>query len=158
VGFELDRLKDHNDQMLKDQMDLQQEIDALDKHMSNLNNQNYCLQKELEDFVQADDAVRTNLDRKHKVDHIRSRVDDVIRRSQAEVEARHFEADNRARSANLGHSPVRDPLPPRAVFNDPARAKSNQYSFGGNKTAGDTGFRGSTFNDRSRSGNDKRKY
>ena len=37
--------------MLKDQIDLQAEIDALDKHMSNLNNQNYCLQKELEEFV-----------------------------------------------------------------------------------------------------------
>ena len=54
--------------------------------MSNLNNQNYCLQKELEEFVAADDAVRKNLDRKHKVDHIRSRVDEVIARSQAEVE------------------------------------------------------------------------
>lgn len=67
--------------MLKDQMDLQGEIDALDKHMANLNNQNYCLQKELEDFVQADDVVKHNLDRRHKVEHIRSRVDDVIRRS-----------------------------------------------------------------------------
>jgi len=31
--------------------------------------------------VSADDAVRLNLDRKHKVDHIRTRVDDVIARS-----------------------------------------------------------------------------
>ena len=66
---------------MKDQLDLQGEIDALDRHMSNLNNQNYCLQKELEEFVQADDAVRMNLDRKHKVENIRSRVDDVIARS-----------------------------------------------------------------------------
>lgn len=29
--------------MLKDQIELQAEIDALDKHMSSLNNQNYCL-------------------------------------------------------------------------------------------------------------------
>lgn len=85
MAFEIDRLKQHSDQMLKDQVDLQGEIDALDKHMSNLNNQNYCLQKELEEFVHADDAVRLNLDRKHKVDSIRSRVDDVIARSQAEV-------------------------------------------------------------------------
>ena len=49
--------------------------------MANLNNQNYCLQKELEEFVQADEAVRMNLDRKNKVENIRSRVDDVIRRS-----------------------------------------------------------------------------
>jgi hypothetical protein len=34
---------------------LQAEIDALDKHMANLNNQNYSLQKELEEFVHADD-------------------------------------------------------------------------------------------------------
>ena len=74
--------------MLKDQIDLQAEIDALDKHMANLNNQNYCLQKELEEFVQADEAVRMNLDRKNQVENIRSRVDDVIRRSQIEVDHR----------------------------------------------------------------------
>jgi hypothetical protein len=34
---------------------LQAEIDALDKHMANLNSQNYSLQKELEEFVEADD-------------------------------------------------------------------------------------------------------
>ena len=49
--------------------------------MANLNNQNYCLQKELEDFVHADDQVRANLNRKYKVETIRHRVDDVIRRS-----------------------------------------------------------------------------
>jgi len=81
ISYEIDRLKQHSDQMLKDQIDLQAEIDALDKHMANLNNQNYCLQKELEEFVQADEAVRMNLDRKNKVENIRSRVDDVIRRS-----------------------------------------------------------------------------
>lgn len=86
VNYEIDRLKQHSDQMLKDQIDLQAEIDALDRHMSNLNNQNYCLQKELEEFVAADDTVRRNLDRKTKVDNIRMRVDDVIARSQAEVE------------------------------------------------------------------------
>lgn len=71
--------------MLKDQAELQAEIDALDRHMANLNNQNYSLQKELEEFVHADDAVRMNLDRKIKVENIRTRVDDVIARSHAEV-------------------------------------------------------------------------
>lgn len=41
--------------MYKDQMELQAEVDALDKHMANLNNQNYCLQKELESFIDADE-------------------------------------------------------------------------------------------------------
>ena len=43
IGFEIDRLKQHSDQMLKDQVELQGEIDSLDRHMANLNNQNYCL-------------------------------------------------------------------------------------------------------------------
>lgn len=67
--------------MLRDQIDLQSEIDALDKHMANLNHQNYCLQKELEEFIEADDHVRRNLDRKSKVDTIRWKVDEVIKRS-----------------------------------------------------------------------------
>ena len=54
--------------MLKDQIDLQAEVNALDKHMANLNNQNYCLQKELEGFIEADDQVRRGLDRKRKVE------------------------------------------------------------------------------------------
>ena len=54
--------------MINDQLELKVEIEALDKHMANLNNQNYCLQKELEDFVEADTQVRMNLDRKSKVD------------------------------------------------------------------------------------------
>jgi hypothetical protein len=74
--------------MMRDQIDLQSEVDALDKHMANLNNQNYCLQKELEGFIQADEQVRQGLDRKQQVEQIRSKVDDVIRRSQQEVEQR----------------------------------------------------------------------
>jgi hypothetical protein len=54
--------------MLKDQIELQAEVDALDKHMASLNNQNYCLQKELEGFLEADEQVRRGLNRKTKVD------------------------------------------------------------------------------------------
>lgn len=142
---------------MKDQLDLQGEIDALDRHMSNLNNQNYCLQKELEEFVQADDAVRHNLDRKHKVDNIRSRVDDVIARSQAEV-ARSMQVvpgpgprvfphefpsvekiDRVARKTVASYSPIRpDPIIERRMAwgpplqHDPASyaEMKKQYSFG----------------------------
>lgn len=145
---------------MKDQLDLQGEIDALDRHMSNLNNQNYCLQKELEEFVQADDAVRMNLDRKHKVENIRSRVDDVIARSQAEV-ARSMQVvpgpaprvfphefpsvekiDRVARKTVASYSPIRpDPIIERRVAwgpggppvpHDPVgyAEMKKQYSFG----------------------------
>lgn len=63
--------------------------------MANLNNQNYCLQKELEGFIEADDQVRRGLDRKHQVEQIRSKVDDVIRRSQYEVQQRINAASSR---------------------------------------------------------------
>ena len=56
--------------------------------MATLNHQNYCLQKELEEFIEADDHVRRNLDRKSKVDTIRWTVDEVIKRSQEEVSQR----------------------------------------------------------------------
>lgn len=88
LGYEINRLKAHSEQMMKDQVDLQAEVDALDKHMANLNNQNYCLQKELEAFIESDEAVRQGLDRKVKVESIRNKVDDVIRRSEQEVEER----------------------------------------------------------------------
>jgi len=83
--YELDRIKKHSEQMMRDQVGLQAEQNALDGHMSMLNNQNYTLQKELEGFIEADDHVRARLDRKSHVDTIRNRVDDVLRRSQAEV-------------------------------------------------------------------------
>jgi hypothetical protein len=50
--------------------------------------------------VQADDQVRRNLDRKQKVESIRFRVDDVIRRSQDEVQQR-IRAQTRG---SFGHS------------------------------------------------------
>ena len=38
VMYEIDRLKKHSEQMYDDQINLQAEVDALDKHMANLNN------------------------------------------------------------------------------------------------------------------------
>ena len=82
--------------------------------------------------MQADDAVRHNLDRKHKVDNIRTRVDDVIARSQAEVaRSMHVAAgprvfphefpsvekiDRVARKTVASYSPIRpDPIIERRV-------------------------------------------
>lgn len=56
--------------------------------MATLNNQNYGLQRELTEFVECDEAVKRNLDRKWHVDNVRKSVDDVIMRSNMEVAAR----------------------------------------------------------------------
>jgi hypothetical protein len=81
--------------MVKDQIDLQAEVEALDKHMANLNNQNYSLQKELESFIESDEQIRKGLDRKQQVETIRYKVDDVIRRSEIEVQERHAQRSRR---------------------------------------------------------------
>jgi hypothetical protein len=46
------------------------------------------LQRELDGFVETDDIVRKNLDRKERVHQLRSHVDDALKRSEAEVQAR----------------------------------------------------------------------
>lgn len=55
-------------------LDLKAEYEALQKHSTLLTHQNKDLQKELDTFVETDDIVRRNLDRKSKVDDIRGHV------------------------------------------------------------------------------------
>lgn len=129
LGYEINRLKAHSEQMMKDQVDLQAEVDALDKHMANLNNQNYCLQKELEAFIESDEAVRQGLDRKNKVDNIRNKVDDVIRRSEQEVEERILEQKSRrahAEHARVAHEQHRAAAERAAVHHD-AMSRVTRY-------------------------------
>jgi cell division septum initiation protein DivIVA len=52
-------------------LDLKSEYEALQKHIVLLTQQNKELQRELDSFVETDDIVRRNLDRKDKVDMIR---------------------------------------------------------------------------------------
>ena len=53
----------------------------MQKHSVLLTAQNKDLQRELDSFVETDDIVRRNLDRKQKVDEIRTKVDTAIRTS-----------------------------------------------------------------------------
>jgi hypothetical protein len=62
-------------------LDLKQEYEALQKHSVLLTAQNKDLQRELDSFVETDDIVRRNLDRKAKVDDIRFKVDEAIKTS-----------------------------------------------------------------------------
>jgi hypothetical protein len=58
------RLKEHSEKMIKDQQNLNSEVDALDKHLVNLNNQNCALQKKLDEFMETDEIIKINLDRR----------------------------------------------------------------------------------------------
>jgi len=88
VQFDIDALRAQNGKNQSDQHEMQQEIEALNKHLNLLNQQNYELSVELEKFIEADEVVRRGLNRRDKVEQIRHKVDDAIRKSQAEVERR----------------------------------------------------------------------
>lgn len=66
----------------------QAELDALNRHMNLLSIQNNELSAELEKFLEADRVVQKNLNRRDKVDSIRSKVDEAIKKSMREVESR----------------------------------------------------------------------
>ena len=68
-GFNTDlEAVNYSNQALMDRnVDLKSEMEALQKHSILLTQQNKDLQKELDSFVETDDIVRRNLDRKEKV-------------------------------------------------------------------------------------------
>ena len=86
-GFNTDlEAVNYSNQALMDRnVDLKSEIEALQKHSILLTQQNKDLQKELDSFVETDDIVRRNLDRKEKVDHLRYNVNSAIQESVNKV-------------------------------------------------------------------------
>ena len=65
---------------------MQDEIDALNKHMNLITSQNYELSNELQRFMQTDEIVKSKLNRRTVVEDIKHKVDSAIRKSQMEVE------------------------------------------------------------------------
>ena len=74
-----------NEALVERNYDLRQEMDSLNRHQRLLSEQNNELQRELDGFIETDEIVKRNLDRKDKVQQIRQQVDDVIKRSMIEV-------------------------------------------------------------------------
>lgn len=83
---DLEAVNYSNQALMDRNLDLKQEYEALQKHSILLSSQNQDLQRELDSFVETDDIVRRNLDRKQKVEEIRHKVDGAINDS---VYARH---------------------------------------------------------------------
>mmetsp|Transcript_10060 Transcript_10060/g.16954 ORF Transcript_10060/g.16954 Transcript_10060/m.16954 type:complete len:197 (+) Transcript_10060:1848-2438(+) len=82
---DLEAVNYSNQALMDRNLDLKSELEALQKHSTLLTQQNKDLQKELDSFVETDDVVRRNLDRKQKVDEIRYKVDSAIQNSAGEV-------------------------------------------------------------------------
>ena len=78
---DLEAVNYSNQALMDRNLDLKSEYEALQKHSLLLTQQNRDLQRELDQFVETDDIVRRNLDRKDKVYQIRSKVDNAIHQS-----------------------------------------------------------------------------
>jgi hypothetical protein len=70
---ELDGARFSNSALLDNNSALQTEIDALNNHVRVLQAQNYDLTKELDQFVEANEAIRMRLDRKNRVLDLRNK-------------------------------------------------------------------------------------
>ena len=57
-------MKDQNQTQIAQSNDRQNEIEALNKHMTLMTNQNYELSAELQRFLQTDEVVKTKLNRR----------------------------------------------------------------------------------------------
>lgn len=64
---DLDGVRYSNDALMDRNHDLKLELESLNQHADLLTSQNRELQRELDSFVETDDIVRRNLDRKEKV-------------------------------------------------------------------------------------------
>jgi predicted nucleic acid-binding Zn-ribbon protein len=72
---ELEGPRYSNSALLDNNSNLQVEIDSLNNHIRVITQQNDELTKELDQFVQANEAIRMRLDRKARVQEIRVRND-----------------------------------------------------------------------------------
>jgi len=82
---ELERVKDTRGMLLEDRSQINEELDALKKHAEVLEDQNAAMNNELERFVETDERVRRDLDRKYKVDYLKSKNSDQLQKSFARV-------------------------------------------------------------------------
>lgn len=107
---DLEAVNYSNQALMDRNLDLKAEYEALQKHSLLLTQQNKDLQRELDSFVETDDIVRRNLDRKEKVSQIRYKVDHAVHDSSVMV----------ARS----RSPLRAGSPLREVVEHEVRSRS----------------------------------
>ncbi len=83
---ELDGARYSNSNLLDSNSNLQVEIDALNNHIRVLQAQNEDLTKELDQFVEANEAIRSRLDRKSRVLDLRCKNEQQLQKSLAHVQ------------------------------------------------------------------------
>eukprot|EP00826_Nyctotherus_ovalis_P006221 TRINITY_DN1144_c0_g1_i3.p1 TRINITY_DN1144_c0_g1~~TRINITY_DN1144_c0_g1_i3.p1 ORF type:complete len:383 (+),score=94.79 TRINITY_DN1144_c0_g1_i3:398-1546(+) len=82
---ELEQVKGRHEELLESNWQIGKELDALKQHAELLQDQNATLNNELESLVEADEVVRKDLDRKARVEYIKSKNNSEVQRSTARV-------------------------------------------------------------------------
>lgn len=100
---ELEGARYSNSALLDNNSNLQVEIDSLNNHIRVITVQNEELTKELDQFVQANEAIRMRLDRKARVQEIRARNDQQLAQSIGVV----HESKSPMRHVVVERSPLR---------------------------------------------------
>ena len=85
VQYVLAKERDEHGRLLQNTNQTNEELNALKKHAELLEGHNITLNNELDRFVQTDDVVRKDLDRKYRVDYIKSQNSIELQRSIAKV-------------------------------------------------------------------------
>jgi len=85
LSKDLEGMRGYNDALMDRNHELKQELEALQTHADLLGGQNLELQRELDSFVETDEQVRKNLDRKDRIQSVRYQVETSIKRSEEEV-------------------------------------------------------------------------
>ncbi len=83
---DLDNQKYTNSQMRESNVDMSGEKEALEKHAQVLQAQNNDIQQELDRFVETDEQVRNQLDRKGRVYGLRSQNEHQLQASYHRIE------------------------------------------------------------------------
>lgn len=77
--------RDKTELLLEDKVQIDEELNALRQHAEVLKSQNVELNSELERFVETDEVVKRDLNRKPRLDYIKDRNYDELSRSAAKV-------------------------------------------------------------------------
>lgn len=83
---EQDELRFQNSSIQGRIEDLRAEIEALQQHCNVLTHQNRDLNAELERFVETDEQIRQTLNRRDRVESLRTKTDYELRQSYAQLE------------------------------------------------------------------------
>lgn len=78
---ELEKVRSSRDVLLEGSSQVDEELNALKEHAEVLESQNAALNNELERFVQTDEKARRELDRKYRVDYLKSKNTDQLQQS-----------------------------------------------------------------------------